>query len=173
MFKLKKSQGRLPVLALLVVIFTLGTVNVAIASGAQNANNYSLSTGSTFQMTGDRVHKNVSYTFTLINGNSSDVLVRDIGHSVPGLELLVPTGSGMKQKLIPPTGPGKAKIVLPHGAIRLTVWYHISDCAKVPKSSWPLTLSAAGESGNWQRVSISIPSGTVPWPMSLTAFICP
>jgi len=172
MFGLKKSQGRLPVLALLVAALTLGTVNAAIASGTQNENNYSLSMGSTFQMTGDRVHKNVSYTFTLINGNSSIVHVRDIGNSVPGLDLLVPTGSGMKQKLIPLTGPGKTQIVPPHGAIRLTVWYHISDCAKVPKRSWPLTLSAAWESEKWQSVSIPVSSGSVPWPRSVTEFIC-
>lgn len=172
MFGLKRSQGRLPVLLLLVAVLTLGAVGAAVASGTLNANNYLLSMGPTFQMTGDRVHENVSYTFTLINGNSSNVLVRGVGRSVPGLELLVPTGSGMKQKLIPLTGPGKTQIVPPHGAIRLTVWYHISDCAKVPKRSWPLTLSAAWGSERWQSVSISVPSGAVPWPRSVTEFIC-
>lgn len=158
----------------LVVLLALGTGNPAMAARIRSASDYSLSTGPTYQMSGDRVHKYVSETFTLTNGNSREVLIRMIGQNGPGVQLRVPSGSGRTQKLIPSTGSGKMQIVPPHKSIRLRVWYHVSDCAKVPKGSWPLTMDVAWSSGRWQRISLQMPSGaSVPWPRSMTDLVCP
>ena len=158
----------------LVAVLTLGTGNLAMASGISSANDHFLSTGPTFQMSGDRIDKYVSETFTLVNGNAREILVREIGQNGPGLQLLVSSGSGKTQKLIPPSGPGRTQFVPPHKSIRLTVWYYVSDCVKVPKGSWPLTMDIAWSSGKWQRVSLQMPSDpSVPWPRSMTDFVCP
>ena len=117
----------------LVVLLALGTGNPAMAARTRSSSDYSLSTGPTYQMSGDRVHKYVSETFTLTNGNSREVLIRMIGQNGPGLQLRVPSGSGTTQKLIPSTGMERMQIVPVHKSIRLRVWYHVSDCAKVPK----------------------------------------
>ena len=167
-----KFHRRFVMSIVLTAVLTLEIVSVAAAQGAQSINNFSLTTGATYQMTGDRLHKYVSYTFTLLNGDSREVLVREISRNVPGLQSLVPTGSKMDQKLIPSKGPGIAQLVPPHKALRLTVWFYVSDCANIPKVSWPLTLYAAWRGGKWQRVRIQISSGSVPWPRSLTSFVC-
>jgi hypothetical protein len=157
----------------LVAVLTLGTGTLALADGVRGASDYFLSTGPTYSMSGDRVHKYVSETFTLTNGNSREVLVRRIGRNGPGLQLLVSTGSGMNQKLAPPSRPGKTRIVPPHKSIRLTVWYHVSDCAKIPKGPWPLTMDVAWSTAKWQRVNLQLPSvPTVPWPRSMTDWSC-
>ena len=161
------------VIASLIAVLTLGTGNVAMAAGIRSANDYFLSTGPTYQVSGDKIHEYVSETFTLVNGNSREILVRKIGQNGPGLQLLVSSGLGKSQKLIPPFGPGKTQSVPPHKSIRFTVWYHVSDCAAVPKGSWSLTLDVAWRSGKWQRVSLQMPSDpSVPWPRSMTDFVC-
>lgn len=161
------------VIVSLVVILTIGASNLAAASGTRSASNYSLSPGPNFQTYADVGHKYVSESFSLVNGNSRKLLVRGIGQSGPGLQLLIPTGSGVAEKLIPPSGPGMTKTVPPHKSIRLTVWLHVIDCAKVPKGSWPLTMDVAWTSGKWQRVSLQMPSGRLaPWPRSLTDLVC-
>lgn len=94
-----------------------------MVAGAKSAAGYSLSIGATYQMTGDRVHKFVSYTFTLVNGTSREVLVRQFGRNDPDLALPVPTGTGTKQKLIAPSEPEQTQIVPPHESLRLTIWF--------------------------------------------------
>jgi hypothetical protein len=150
----------------LVAVLTLGIGNLAMASGIRSANDYFLSTGPTFEVRGDRIHKNVSETFTIVNGNSRTVLVRQIGQNGPGLQLLIP------HKLIPLSGAGPTHKVPPHGSIQLIIWYHVSDCAGVPKGSRSLTMEVAWTSGKWQRVSLQMPSGPVPWPRSMTDLVC-
>jgi len=167
------SKPTTGVVVVLVAVLTLGVGNVAMASGIRDADAYFLSTGPTYQMSGDRIHKYVSETFTLVNGNAREILVRKVGQNGLGLQLLVSAGSGKAQKLTAPSGPGRTKVVPPHKSIRLTVWYHVSDCAKIPKVSWPLTMDVAWSSGRWQRVSLQMPSGSVPWPRSMTDFVCP
>lgn len=158
----------------LVAVLTFGAVNLAVAAGIHNASDYFLSTGPTYQEYGDSVHRFVSETFTLTNGNSREVLVRGIGRNGPGMQLRVSSGSGSAQKLLPPLGPGTTRIVPPHKSIRLTVWYHVSNCAKVPKASWPLTMDVAWSSGKWQQITLQVPSGpSVLWPRSLTSLVCP
>ena len=158
----------------LVVVLALGTGNPAMAAGIRSASNYFLSTGPTYQMSGDRVHQYVSETFTFTNGISREVRIRMIGQNGPGLRLRVPSGSRTTQKLIPSTGSEKVQTVPPHKSIRLRVWYYISDCARVPKGIWPLTMDVAWSSGKWQRVSLQMPSGlSVPWLRSMTDLVCP
>lgn len=173
MLKMTKAQCRFLLIGALAGVLTLSTGDLAMATGIRSADDYFLSTGPTYQAYGDRIHQYVSETFTLTNGNSRDVLVRRIGQNGPGLQLLVSSGSGKTQKLIPPSGPGKTRIVPPHKSIRLTVWYHVSDCAKVPKGSWPLTMDVAWSSGKWQRVGLQMPSTpSVQWQMALTGWVC-
>lgn len=157
----------------LVTALILGAGNTAMASGIRSANDYSLSTGPTYQKSGDRIHRYVSETFTLVNGNAREILIRKVGQDGPGLQLLVSSGSGKAQKLTAPTGPGRTKIVPPHRSTRLTVWFRVSDCVKVPRGSWPLTMDVARNSGKWQRISLQMPSGSVPWPRSMTDSVCP
>ncbi len=170
--KLERLPARLAALAALAAAFALSTVNFAAAAGTPSASIYSLSPGPKTQTTSDRIHKIVSYTFTVVNGNSRRVLLRRIGQNVPGLELLVPNGSGTKQNLIPPSGPGKTHVIRAHMSITLTVWYRVSDCANVPKGPWPLAMDVAWSSEKWQRVALQLPSASVPWPKSLTSFVC-
>jgi len=158
----------------LLAVLILGTGDLAMAAGTRSADSRFLSTGPDFQTYSDSGHKYVSETFTLVNGNSREILVRKIGQNGPGLQLLVPSGSRTTQKLIPPSGSGATHAVLRHKSIRLTVWYHVSDCAKVPRGSWPLTMDVAWTAGKWQRVRLQMPSNSsVPWPRSLTNLVCP
>ena len=166
------SRRRLAKVAALVTALVLSTVNMADAAGTPSASKYSLSTGPTYQSTGDKVHRFVSFTFTIVNGNSREIRIRQIGRNGPGLQLLVPAGSGMNQKFIPPTGPGVTRVIPAHKSIRLTVWYRVSDCAKVPHGSWPLAMNVAWSSGQWQQVALQMPSAYVPWPRSITGFVC-
>jgi hypothetical protein len=158
----------------LVVGVTLGAANLATAAGIPSARRYSLSTGPTYQLSGDRIHRDVSETFTLVNGSSHRVLVRRIGLNGSGLQLLAAEGSGTTRTLIPSTGSGPTRSIPPHASLRLRVWYHVTDCATVPKGRWPLTLEVARDRGRWQRVRVSMPSGPpVPWPRSMTDLVCP
>ena len=162
------------VTVLVVVGVALGAVNLAMAAGIPRASRYFLSTGPTYQLSGDRVHKYVSETFTLVNGGSRQVLVRRIGQNGSGLQLLVTEGSGKTQTLIPSTGSGPTRSIPPHASLWLRVWCHVTDCATVPRGRWPLILEVARRRGEWQRVSVSMPSGpSVPWPRSMTDLVCP
>jgi hypothetical protein len=173
MFKMTRSFCRLLRIGALAAVLTLGVSDLAMAAGIRSASDYFLSTGPTYQMYGDRIHRYVSYTFSLVNGSSRAVLIRKVGQNGPGLQLLVPSGSGMTQKLIPPSGLGKTHTVLPHKSIRLTVWFYVSECAKVPKGSWPLAMDAAWRTSTWQRVGLQMQSaGSVQWQRSLTGFVC-
>lgn len=157
----------------LAVALTLSAGSAAMAAGVRRASAYFLSTGPTVHLYGDRIHRDVRYDFTLVNGNARSVLVRTIGQNGPGLELLVPRGSATG-RLVPPAGPGPTYAVRAHASIRLTVLFHVSDCAAVPKGSWPLTMDVAWSPGKWQRVALPLaPRGSVPWPRSLVAFVCP
>ncbi len=172
MSKSPKSKRYLVRAVAFVLAFSLGGVNLALAAGTPSASIFSLSTGPKTQTTSDRVHKLVSFTFTLVNGESREILIRQVGQNAPGLQLLIPIGTGTKQKLIPPSGPGKTRAIPAHKSILLTVWYHVSDCAKVPKGPWPLTVDLAWSSGKWQRAALQMPSASVPWPRSVTGFVC-
>ena len=158
----------------LVAVLTLGTGDLVMATGFPSASRYALSAGPTFQAYGDRIHRYVSYTFTLVNGSSRKILIRKIGQNGPGLQLLVPSGSGKTQKLVPPSGVGTTQTVSPHKSIRLTVWFHVSDCAKVPKGSWPLTMDVAWSTSKWQRVNLQIASaGSMRWQKFIADSVCP
>jgi hypothetical protein len=168
-----RSKSRLIRIGSLAVLIILGA-SPAMATGIRSADTYFLSTGPTFQMFGDRLHKDVSYTFTLVNGNSRKVFVREIGQNGPGLELLVPRRSGTTQRLLPPSEPGVTHALQAHKSIRLTVWFHVSNCATVPRGSWPLTIDVAWSSGKWQRVGLRMTSGlSVQWQKSLADLVCP
>lgn len=156
MLKMTNAQCRILRIGALAAVLTLSTGDLAMAAGIRSADDYFLSTSPTYHAYGDSVHKYVSETFTLTNGNSREVLVHRIGQNGPGLQLLVSSGSGKTQKLIPPSGSGKTRIVPPHNSIRLTIWYHVSDCAKVSKGPWPLTMDVAWSSGKWQRVGLQM-----------------
>lgn len=152
----------------------LGTADLAVATGISNANIYDLSTGPTFQTYGDRIHRYVGYTFTLVNGSPRDVDVRHIGQNGPGLQLLVPEGSGTASKLVQPVGPGKIRIVRAHGSIRLTVWFHVSNCTTVPKGSWPLTMDVGWSTKKLQRLRLQVTSaGSLQWQRFLADSVCP
>ena len=158
----------------LAVMLALGAGSSVAAAGIRSASTYFLSSGSTIQMSGDRIHKDVSYVFTLVNGNARKVFVRGIGRSGPGLELLVPRGSGTTMRLDPPSGPGTTHTVPAHKSIRLTVWFHVSDCSTVPRGSWPLTMDVAWSPGKWNRVGLQMTSGlSVQWQKSLANLVCP
>lgn len=158
----------------LVAVLALGTGDLAMATGFPSASKYDLSTGPTFRSYGDRIHKYISYTFTLVNGSSREVLIRKIGQNGPGLQLLVPSGSGKTQKFIPPSGLGTTHTVPPHKSIRLTVWFHVTDCAKVLKGSWPLTMDAAWSASKRQRVNLQISSaGSMQWQNFIADSVCP
>lgn len=161
MLKMMKSQSHLCQVGVLTVILTLGTCGLAMAAGIHSASDYSLSTGPRFQTTGDRTHKNVSYTFSLVNGNSRDVLVRDVGQSGPGLQLIVPSGWG------------KTRTVLPHKSMNLTVTFHVSDCVKVPTGSWPLKMQVAWKAGKWQLVNLQMTNaGSMQWQKFIANSVC-
>lgn len=158
----------------LAAALTLSNTNWAMATGIQSANRFLLSTGSKIQETGDPIHKFVSYTFTIVNGNSRDVFIRDVGQNGPGLQLLVPSGSGMNLKLIKPFGLGKTLTVLPHKSIGLTVWFQITNCAKVPVGNWPLPIDVSWGSGKWQRVGLQMPSPpSAQWQKFMADSVCP
>lgn len=157
----------------LVCALALSTVNLVTAAETRSANDYFLSTGPGYELYGDSSHKYVSETFTLVNGNNRSILIRKIGQNGPGLQLLVPSGSGKSQKLVSPSGMGKTRTVSAHKSIRLTVWYHVSQCSKVPKGVWPLTMDVAWHASKWQRVSLQMPSDpAAPWPRYLTDLVC-
>ena len=168
-----KSDRRLIRIGSLAVMIILGA-SPAMATGIRSADTYFLSTGPRYQMFGDRLHKDVSYTFTLVNGNSRKVFVREIGQNGPGLELLVPRGSGTNQRLLRPSEPGVTHQIQAHKSIRLTVWFHVSKCATVPRGSWPITIDVASSLGKWQRVGLRMTSRpSVQWQKSLADLVCP
>jgi hypothetical protein len=164
------ATGAILILASLQIF---GTADLAMATGNLSANIYGLTTGPTFQSYGDRIHRYVSYTFTLVNGSSRDVDVRHIGQNGPGLQLLVAVRSGTGSKLVPLTGLGKIQIVPAHRSIRLTVWFHVSNCTAVPKSFWPLTMDAGWSTKKLQRVSLQMSSASsLQWQKSLSDSVC-
>jgi len=172
-WRLKSNRGLFRI-GVLAIALTVGVSSFAMAAGIRSARAYFLSAGPTFQMYGDRIHKDVSYTFTLVNGNSRRVLVRKIGQNGPGLELLVPRGTGTMQKLVSPSGPGTTHTIQAHKSIRVTVWFHVSDCATIPRGSWPLMMDAAWSPGNWERVGLQMTGGlSVQWQKSLANLVCP
>jgi hypothetical protein len=154
------TAGAMVPLALALVL-TLSTADLALAAGIRSASGYNLSTGPAFRVTGDTIHRNASYTFTLVNGSSREVLVRNIGQVGPGLRLLVPSGGE------------KNRTVLPHKSISVTIEYHVSDCATVPTGSWPLTIDAAWKAGKWQRVSLQLlNAGSMQWQKFIAHAAC-
>ena len=162
------------VILILTSLQILVTGVPAMASGFPNANTYGLTTGPTFQTYADPVHKYVSYTFTLVNGSSRDADIRQIGQNGPGMQLLVSVGSGMASKLVPPTGPGRIQTVLAHKSLRLTVWFRISNCATVPKGSWPLKMDVGWSTQKLLRVSLTMTSaGSLQWQKFLADSVCP
>ncbi len=143
------------------------------AAEGQSASSYSLSTGPTFEVYGDKLHRNVSETFSIVNGSSRQVFIEKIGKNGPGLQLLVASGSGKIKKLEVPSGTRRIYRLPAHKSLRITVWYHVTDCAKVPTGSWPLSLDVAWNSENWRRVNLQMPgTPSVPWPKSMTRWVC-
>lgn len=143
------------------------------AAGSHSASSYALSTGPTFGVFGDKLHKNVSETFSIVNGNSRQVFIEKIGKNGPGLQLLVASGFGKTRKLEVPSGARRIYRIPAHKSLRITVWYHVTDCAKVPTGSWPLSLDVAWNSENWRRVNLQISATpSVPWPKSMTRWVC-
>ena len=164
---------RMLTLALVSYVAIFGSGTSAAAAKIRNASDYFLSTGPTSQSTVDVQHRNVSETFSLVNGNSRNVYVRRIGADGPGLVLRKSTGAALTGGLTLPTGPGMTWTVPPHQSIQLAVSFHVSDCSKVPKGAIPLTLDVAWRLGNWHRVSLQMPSEPLsPWPRSLTSLVC-
>jgi hypothetical protein len=146
----------------LIALLTLGASGPAMATGSRSANSYDLSTGPTFQSGGDRIHRNVTYTFTIVNGSSRDVLIRRVGQSGPGLKLLIPSGWE------------DTRTIRPHKSISETVKFHVSNCAKVPKGTWPLTMDASWNTGTWQRVSLQLTTaGPLQWQKFIADSVCP
>jgi hypothetical protein len=158
----------------LAVVLTLSIANVAMATGLPSAGNYFLFVGPDYGFNFDSVHKYVNFTFTIINWNSRDVFIRGIGQNGPGLLHLVSSGSGMHSKLVIPSGLGKTLKVLPNKSIGVSLWYQITDCAKVPDGDGPLALDVSLRSGKWQRVGLEMP-GYPPtqWQKSMANSVCP
>ena len=168
------SRLYLGVIFALVAVLTFGSVAPVMAAGYQSASKYALSTGPTFQTYGDSIHKYVSYTFTLVNGSSRQVLIRKIGQNGPGLQLLIASRSGGRQTLSPKSRTRTTKKVLPHKSIRLTVWFHVSDCAKVPNGDWPLAMDVSWNARTWQRVNLQMTSaGSMQWQKFIADSVCP
>ncbi len=165
--------GLLLRISVLAFGMTLLVCTPVFAAGGQSASSFSLSTGPTFGVSGDKLHKNVSETFSIVNGNSRQVFLEKIGKNGPGLELLVASGSGKTRKLEVPSGTRRIYRIPAHKSLRITVWYHVTDCATVPTSSWPLSLDVAWNSANWRRVNLQMPgTPSVPWPRSMTRWVC-
>jgi hypothetical protein len=147
---------------------------LSMAAGLPSAERYSLVPGPDTQMYSDTIHKYVSYSFTIVNEGARNVFIRHIGQSGPGLELLVPTGTGMNQRLIRPTGVGKTLTVRAHKSTGVTLWFQVNNCAKVPTGNWPIPLDASWGSANWQRVNLRLSFGDpVQWQKSIADSVCP
>jgi hypothetical protein len=150
-------------LLLLPSVLALVTSAPTLASGAPNGETYFLSTGGDFGIYADTVHRNVSYTFTIETGSSHEVLVREIGRSGPGLQLLIPSTWRTK------------RVIAPHKSISITIRYHVSDCATVPGGDWPLRLEASWSGGVWHMITVQMPNfGTSApeWQKSIGDSVC-
>jgi hypothetical protein len=159
---MSKAICRFLGVVVLVVGLILGTVDLSTASSGQNASRFNLSPGRTFQTTADRIHQNVSYTFTLVNGSSREVFVRKFGANGPGLKLLVPHDWT------------NLRTIGPHKSIGVTVRYHIGDCNEVPRTPWPLPLEVSLKTGKWQLASLHLLSaGSIQWQKFLADAVCP
>lgn len=147
--------------AILVVGMILGTVNVSMAMSGRSASNFNLSAGNTFQSSADRIHQNVSYSFTLVNGSSRKVFVRKFGSNGPGLKLLVPAGWTL------------LRTIEPHKSIGVTVRFHVSDCSKVPRAPWPLPFEVSVKTGKWQVANLPLMSAdSIQWQRFLADSVC-
>jgi hypothetical protein len=147
----------------LVGLLVLVVSTSASAISTRSEGFYFLSTGDSFQINSDSAHRNAGYTFTLETGSSREVLVRDIGRSGPGLQL---------QK---PTTLRQTRVIPPHESISITLHYHVSSCAKVPKGDWPLELEVAWKSGKWYRVKVQMLNAglSLQWQKSIANGVCP
>jgi hypothetical protein len=149
---------------LLLSALTLTTATPALASGTPNAGTYFLSTGVDSHANVDTLRRDVSYTFALRTDSSREVLVRDIGRSGPGLQLLIPSTWRT------------TRIIAPHKSIGVTLRYHVSDCGKVPGGNWPLRLEASWSGGAWHVITVQMNnsgSGSLDWQKSIVDSVCP
>lgn len=156
-----KTPHRFLRVVALAILLTLGTNDLAMATSSRSAGDYSLSTGPRFQLTSNKVHKNVRYTFTLVNGSSREILIRDVGRGGAGLQLLKTAGWT------------KTQMIRPHKSMRETLSFHVSNCSKVPKGSWPLTMEASWKLSKWRLVSLQpVSPGSLEWQTFLADSVC-
>ncbi len=153
----------LTALVTLVAVLSIGASVSAAATRTRSASYYFLSAGPSWSTFFDPHHHNFTEMFTLVNGNSRDAYVRRVGSNGPGLQLLNT-----------PVQRSNIETILPHRSVRLVVSFHVSNCALVPKGSWPLTMDFAWRvTGTWHRISLQMESGpSSPWPRSETASLC-
>lgn len=152
---------RLARLSVSMAALNLVAVVPAIAMGAQSADAYNLSAGPTFHSSADRINRDVTYTFTLLNGSSRAVFIRRVGRSAPGLVLRKPS-SWYRVRMVPP-----------HRSISETVTFYVSDCSEVPKGSWPIHMDAALNRTHWQRINLELTmAGTAQWQTSMADSVC-
>jgi hypothetical protein len=79
----------------------------------------------------------------------------------------------MKQKLLSSFGLGKTHPVRPHNSIRLTEWFQVSNYAKVPKASWPLTTEATRKGAKLRLVSLqNTNAGPAQWQKFIADSLC-
>jgi hypothetical protein len=154
--------SRFTALAALVLCPTFGTsASLAAASNIRSAADYGLSTGPTFQSTGDKSDKDVRYTFTLVNGSSREIRVRIIKQSGQGLSLILPTRSIL------------TRTIHSHQSISMTINLHVRNCSEVQNSTWPLTIDYSTNSINWQVVELAMTSaGDLQWQKFLANSVC-
>jgi hypothetical protein len=142
---------------------TLVTASAALPALASNAGPYLLATGTSSQTYVDFSTRVVSYSFTLGTGASHDVFIRDVGRSVPGLQLLIPSGWR------------DARMIAPHTSIRVTLRFHVSHCNLVPSGTWPLTLEASWGDREWRVINVQMNnsgSDSLEWQQSIADSVC-
>jgi hypothetical protein len=121
-----------------------------------------LSDGESFTSTEDPIHRIVTYSFPLVNSNSSEVFIRHMGSNVPGLALV--TTPAWSTQRPDPAG----------GSLRETITYHVSTCSLVPRGVVYITFQARTFSGVWQTLRLSLAGdGVHPWQITIIQSVCP
>lgn len=147
--------------AVAVVLTEGGPTTPASSSVAEVAAISDLSSGLSFSSNEEGAGRLVTYTFPLVNGSATDLFVRHVGESIPGLRLVrTPEWEVQRDD---PAG----------STLSETLTYHVGACAKIPRGNVDITLQARTLYGPWREDRISLMgAGTSPWQRSIVQLVC-
>lgn len=129
------------------------------ASTTNTPNKPELSIDLAFRVDADTSKGETTYSFIARNFGDEGLTITSLARSGPGLQLLHASAN-------PATVP-------PHGRTTVTATYRVTDCALVPRSSWPMpvTLISAGNQST-QALDLGGTSPDTPWQAAAADAVC-